>query len=153
MASALLTTGRQDWSTPLTPHLRIQSHSAAGPHPRVTFRLTVQAEHLNGLGNLHGGCAATLFDVCTSLVVHLVARPGFWSALGVTRTLNVVCLRPAPRGQVVDLECAVVQIGRRLCALRAVMRAVDGPDGPEGEGAVLMTCEHGKVNTDAVAQA
>ena len=135
------------------PYLRVQSHSAAGPHPRVTFRFAVQPVHINGLGNLHGGCAATLFDVCTSLVVHLVARPGFWTFLGVTRTLNVVCLRPVPVDSIVDLECDIVQVGKRLCALRGVMRAVDGPEGPEGQGAVLMTCEHGKVCTDPVVKA
>lgn len=113
--------------------------------------MTVQPEHINGLGNLHGGCAATIFDVCTSLLVHLVASPSFWPNSGVTRTLNVVCLRPAPRGSVVDIECDIVQIGKRLCALRGIMRAV-GPDGAEGQGAVLMTCEHGKVSIAPVAK-
>lgn len=107
----------------------------------MTFTFRIQPSHTNRLGNLHGGCAATVFDVCTSLPLALVARPGFWSYLGVSRTLSTTYLRPAAAGTEVRVECEVVQVGRRLCALRGVMRRAD-------DGAVVATCEHTKVNTD-----
>ena len=88
-----------------------------------------------------GGCTSTLFDFTTSTPLALVAKPGYWSYLGVSRTLNTTFLRPAPAGTDVLIECEIVQIGQRLCALRGTMRRA-------ADGAVVATCEHGKVNTD-----
>lgn len=136
--------------TLLLPHLHFVSAASppSSPTLRVTFRHTVQPEHCNGLGNMHGGCTATLFDFCTSVAIAASPdlRPGFWSRLGVTRTLSTTYLRPAPRGEAVLIECEVAHLGRRMCALRAVMTR-------EVDGALLATCEHGKVNTDPPAAA
>jgi acyl-coenzyme A thioesterase PaaI-like protein len=63
----------------------------------------------------------------------------------VSRTLNTTYLRPAPLGTEVRIECEIVQLGQRLCTLRGTMRRAS-------DGAVLATCEHGKVNTDPVAK-
>ena len=46
-----------------------------------------------------------------------------------------------PSGQKVTVECEVVHAGKRLCSLKGVMKRVD-------DGAVLATCEHGKVSID-----
>ncbi|KAL2267468.1 hypothetical protein VTJ83DRAFT_4745 [Remersonia thermophila] len=132
----------KEWTQLLIPYMKIDSVSSPdAPHPSVTFRFTVQPEHCNRLRNLHGGCTATLFDFCTSVPLALVARPGYWSRLGVSRTLNTTYLRPAPQGTEVIVECDIVQIGRRLCTLRGIMRRAS-------DGTILATCEHGKVNTD-----
>ncbi|KAI1110995.1 HotDog domain-containing protein [Nemania sp. NC0429] len=138
-----------DWSSSLYQSLSIVSHSVAGPHPSATFRFTVQPRHANLLGSMHGGCTSSLFDVCTSLVLVFISRPGFWQRAGVSRTLNVTYLRPALVGTTVDIECEVVHAGQKLCSLRGVMRAVtsDGTKGP-----VLAICEHGKANTDPPAE-
>jgi len=125
----------------LLPHLQLVSTSEDLAHPKVVFRYVVQPEHCNGLGNLHGGCAATIFDFCTSVAIMPLARPGHWSYFGVSRTLSTTYLRPVPRGATVLIECEVVQLGRKLCSLRAEMRR-------EEDGVVLVTCEHGKVNKD-----
>ncbi|KAI1424846.1 HotDog domain-containing protein [Xylaria sp. FL1777] len=137
------------WATSIIQNLSIVSHSTAAPHPCATFRLTVQPIHDNGLGNLHGGCTATIFDMCTTFPLHLVSRPGFWQYGGVSRTLNVTYLRPVPIGTTVDVECEVVHAGQRLSSLRGVMRATTTD---ETKGPVLAICEHGKVNTDPPAQ-
>jgi acyl-coenzyme A thioesterase 13 len=113
-------------------------------HPKVVFRYTVQKEHCNALHNLHGGAGATLFDFLTTLALVLINAPGFWWYVGVTRTLNIAYIRPAPEGERVLVEGEVIHAGQRLCSLRGVMRR-------ESDGAVLATCEHGKVNTDPPA--
>jgi acyl-coenzyme A thioesterase PaaI-like protein len=41
--------------------LRLLSASSI-PHGKTVFSFTADTSHCNRLGNLHGGCAATLFD-------------------------------------------------------------------------------------------
>ena len=60
---------------------------------------------------------------------------------GVSRTLNCTYLRPVPMGETVIIESEVVHAGKRLCAIKGVMKR-------ERDGAVLTTCEHGKASID-----
>ncbi|KAI5308887.1 hypothetical protein KEM55_004626, partial [Ascosphaera atra] len=70
------------------------------PQPWCTFTMLVETEHCNMLGTLHGGCVATVMDVCSSLLMAALARPGFWESMGgVSRNLNVRYLRPVPKGR------------------------------------------------------
>ncbi|KAL8382696.1 hypothetical protein RB595_006469 [Gaeumannomyces hyphopodioides] len=140
-----------DYTIPFFPHVELIS--ASGPRPRgdaggtedplvtATYRYTVPKSHCNRLGSLHGGAAATLYDFATTLPLVLISRPGFWEQMGVSRSLSVTYVRPAPAGTTILVECQVIAVGGRLCALRGVMRREDN-------GQVLSTCEHGKVNID-----
>lgn len=121
--------------------LKVVSASSAMPHPSVTFAFTVEPEHTNGLGNLHGGAAASLLDFCTSMALVLVSKPGFWQTMGVSRTLNTTYMRPVPAGMEVLMHCEVLQVGKRLCALRGTMRR-------KSDGELLCVCEHNKANID-----
>lgn len=153
--AADISTDATDWCATLLPHIKLISTSASSSssstsptassyNPWCTFAFTVLPHHCNRLGNLHGGCTATLFDWCTSVSLALVSAPGFWTFLGVTRTLNVTYLRPAPAGTEVEIRCEVVQAGKRLATLRGVITRKDN-------GAVVAVCEHGKVNIDPPA--
>ncbi|KAH6635553.1 HotDog domain-containing protein [Chaetomium sp. MPI-SDFR-AT-0129] len=138
----------QEWTKTLFPHLKVVSVSPDGPHPSVTFSFVVQPVHCNRLGNLHGGCTASIFDFTTSIVLAIIAHPGYWSYLGVSRTLNTTYLRPAPVGGEVIIRCELVQVGQRLATLRGTMhRRREGGEG-EGDGPLVAVCEHGKFNTD-----
>jgi acyl-coenzyme A thioesterase 13 len=128
-----------DYMSELLPHIRL--HSIAHAQPRVTFTFTVAPQHCNRLYNLHGGCAASLFDFTTTMAILLANKPGFWEYLGVSRTLNVTYLRPIPEGQEVLIENEIVQIGRRMATLRGVMKR-------KHDGVVMAVCEHGKFNND-----
>ncbi|KAF3070814.1 putative thioesterase superfamily protein [Daldinia childiae] len=145
LASESQDPNNHEWMTTIAPYLSIISYSSSPPHPSITFRFTVQPIHSNGLGNLHGGCASTIFDACTTLPLHLISKPGFWQYTGVSRTLNVTYLRPVPVGTTVDIKCDILHAGRKLCALRGEMKAVidDSREGP-----LLVVCEHGKASTD-----
>jgi acyl-coenzyme A thioesterase 13 len=84
----------KDWMNDLVPHIRVHSICPTGQQPSVSFLFTVQSGHCNNMQTLHGGCTATLFDICTTLPLAFVAGPGFWRMLGVSRTLTVSYLAP-----------------------------------------------------------
>lgn len=44
----------------------------------AVFELTIKPTYTNGLNNLHGGCAALIYDICTSAALMVSAREGFW---------------------------------------------------------------------------
>jgi acyl-coenzyme A thioesterase PaaI-like protein len=70
-----------------------------------------------------------------------IAKPGFWAFAGVTRTLSVTYLRPIPVGEEILIESEVVHAGKRLCTIKGTMRR-------KRDGAIMATCEHGKVSID-----
>lgn len=136
----------KEWMTSSLPYLKLHSWSTAdAQHPRVVFSYTVPSINANRMGNMHGGCTATLFDFCTSLPLTLVNKPGFWFWLGVSRTLNVTYLKPIPVGERILIECELMSIGKTLSTIRGVMRR-------QSDGVALATCEHGKFNTDPDVQ-
>lgn len=127
------------------PHLKLHSWSNDDPkHPKCTFSYTVVQENLNSMGNMHGGCTASIFDWCTTMPVCMVNTPDFWWYLGVSRTLNVTYLKPIPVGDSILIECELMSIGRSMSTIRGVMRR-------QADGVVLATCEHGKFNNDPPA--
>lgn len=46
---------------------------------RVTFHATADDSHLNPLGGVHGGFAATVLDSVTGCAVHSMLDAGCWS--------------------------------------------------------------------------
>jgi len=133
----------QGWgSDSLLPNLHLLS-ATSKPISQTTFSFTVASKHTNRLGNLHGGCTASLFDICTTTALAPIAAPGYWMFAGVTRTLNVTFLKPVEEGETVIIESEVVSAGKRLCVLKGTLRR-----GSNGE--VLAICEHGKVSVDPV---
>ncbi|RDW90800.1 PaaI family thioesterase [Aspergillus mulundensis] len=136
--------GEDTWSID-TPSLNLTFHSASlAPQPTIAFELTIAPKHCNFLGNLHGGCAATLFDVLSSMILLGVSKPGFFELGGVSRHLNVTYLRPVPVGTRVRLVSKVVSMGKRLALMRSEILRVH----EDGREEVCVVSDHEKANTD-----
>jgi acyl-coenzyme A thioesterase PaaI-like protein len=89
------------------------------------------------MGNLHGGAAALIFDICTTTALAPISKPGYWQFAGVSAGLSVTYLRPVPCGSEVEVFSEVVSAGKRLATLRGEIRL---------GGKVCMIAEHMKVN-------
>lgn len=72
-----------------------------------TFEYNAAEHWTQPNGNTHGGAQATIYDICTTLVLAVINQPGFFGALGVTRSLNVTYLKPVPMGETYLVECEV----------------------------------------------
>ncbi|KAL4917263.1 HotDog domain-containing protein [Aspergillus aurantiobrunneus] len=135
------TDGDDRWGIDI-PALNLTFDSASPlPSAEISFLLTIAPKHCNYLGNLHGGCAATLFDTLSSMILLGVSKPGFFQLGGVSRHLNVTYLRPVPVGTTVRLVSRVVNVGKRLALMRSEIVRVDTGD-------VCMVSDHDKANTD-----
>lgn len=104
---------------------------------RATYTFSVTRFYCNGSGNLHGGAQSTFYDLCTSLTLQAIGKPGFWINGGVSRVLTVNYLRPAPEGTELELDTEVVAAGKTLALLRGVLKRAN-------DGAPISTCEHNK---------
>ncbi|KAF2168253.1 hypothetical protein M409DRAFT_21691 [Zasmidium cellare ATCC 36951] len=108
-----------------------------------TFRFAVLPEFLNPMGTLHAGATSAFFECATTWTLWPVARqPDFWPSLGVCRTIGFVYLRPVGVGEWCLMECETVHVGKRIALVKGELKR-------EKDGAVLVTCEHNKVNVDA----
>jgi uncharacterized protein (TIGR00369 family) len=65
------------------------------------------------LGNLHGGCVATLIDICSTFAIF-VAEGKTWNLGGVSTDLSVSYLRGVPEGETITLVCDVARVGKAL---------------------------------------
>ena len=140
--SDLLTPSLQGWGAEFFTSGQLKLVSASSkPVGHVVFEFTVGASNCNRLGNLHGGCTATLFDICTTIALAPIAKPGFWAYAGVTRTLSLTYLRPMGLGEEIVIESEVVHAGKRLCMIKGTMKR-------KSDGAITATCEHGKASID-----
>jgi acyl-coenzyme A thioesterase PaaI-like protein len=112
------------------------------PLPSVSFRFTVKQGMCNFTNNLHGGCASTLIDALTTVLVLAVSQPGFYSAGGVSRNLRVTYFRAIPRGADVRLTCSLIHAANSFVLLRGEAFKVD-------TGELCFVGENEKVNTDS----
>ncbi|SMC18113.1 uncharacterized domain 1-containing protein [Desulfacinum hydrothermale DSM 13146] len=78
---------------------------------RVVFLVQADQRHLNPLGGVHGGFAATVLDSVTACAVHTTLDAGAGYA---TIDLNVKMIRPIPLGTELTAEGTVLSVTRSL---------------------------------------
>jgi len=75
------------------------------------FQATADKNHLNPMGRVHGGFAATVLDSVTGCAVHSMLDAG---DLYSTIDLNVKMLKPIPPGTLLKAEGRIIHCSKRL---------------------------------------
>ncbi|KAJ2963061.1 hypothetical protein NQZ79_g1888 [Umbelopsis isabellina] len=93
----------------------------------LVFEFEVAENHTNGIGNLHGGCVATLIDLCSSLAIlniqlHFVSSEHVpWRTPGISTELAVSYIAGAPEGTKLRIENELLRSGKTLANLLATL--------------------------------
>ena len=92
-------------------------------HGGVTFSATATDRHLNPMGGVHGGFAATVMDSVTGCAVHTTLEPGEGYA---TVDLNVKMVRPIPQNVQLNAEGRVINRSRSLAISESTLKDDEG---------------------------
>ena len=95
----------------------------AAEHGRVVFEAQADERHLNPLGGVHGGFAATVLDSVTACAVHTVLEAGVGYG---TIDLNVKMVKAVPRGVPLIAEGKVLSVSRSLGIAEGKLKYADG---------------------------
>lgn len=101
----------------------IPMKGVAAEHGRIVFEAQADDRHLNPLGGVHGGFAATVLDSVTGCAVHTILEPGVGYG---TVDLNVKMLKAVPRGVPLVAEGKVIFVSRSLGISEGTLKDADG---------------------------
>lgn len=89
------------------------------------IRMLVRADerHLNPLGGVHGGFAATVLDSVTGCAIHSALAAGVGYG---TVDLNVKMLRPIPMGTELIAEGRVLNLSKTIAVAEGDIKSADG---------------------------
>jgi uncharacterized protein (TIGR00369 family) len=102
----------------------------------AVFEAQAGDRHLNPMGGVHGGFAATVLDSATGCAVHTMLGPG--DSYG-TVDLNVKMLKPVPVGVLLQAEAHVIHCSRRLGVADALLKDDQGCVYAHGTASCLIT--------------
>lgn len=77
----------------------------------VLFHAQADSNHLNPLGGVHGGFAATVLDSVTGCAVHSMLQAGVGYG---TVDLNVKMVRPVPKGEKLIAKGSVINLSKSV---------------------------------------
>ena len=83
----------------------------------------VETKHLNGSGNLHGGCLMTFADFSLFMIAHEILQ----GVESVTVSLNGEFVGPAREGDLVECVGEVVKAGRSMVFIRGLISCAGAP--------------------------
>ena len=98
-------------------------HVVAAAPGKVTFRARADARHMNPMGGVHGGFAATVLDSATGCAVLTMLAAGV--SYG-TVDLHVKLLRPLPPDRELTAEARALQVTRNIGFAEADLRDEQG---------------------------
>lgn len=101
----------------------IPMKGVAAEHGRIVFEAQADDRHLNPLGGVHGGFAATVLDSVTACAVHTVLEAGVGYG---TIDLNVKMVKAVPRGVPLIAEGKVISVSRSLGIAEGTLKDADG---------------------------
>ncbi|XP_075234378.1 acyl-coenzyme A thioesterase 13-like isoform X2 [Lycorma delicatula] len=90
---------------------------------KCTAEMTVEEEHTNRNGTLHGGYTAIIVDVITSLALY-TSKP----VVGVSVNMHISYLKAASLGDQILIEAKTNKLGRTLAFLDVVIKKKEGGD-------------------------
>jgi len=90
---------------------------------RIKLSARADARHLNPLGGVHGGFAATVLDSATGCAVHSMLEAGVGYG---TIDLQVKMLRPVPRDQELIAQGKAIHISRNIATAEGSLVSADG---------------------------
>lgn len=90
---------------------------------RIVFETRADGRHLNPMGGVHGGFAATVLDSVTACAVQTRLDAG---EACTTIDLNVKMLRPVPRDTRLLAEGSVINLSRSLALSEASLKDAEG---------------------------
>lgn len=79
--------------------------------------------HINVMGGVHGGFAATILDTATGCAVHSMLEAGVNYG---TIELAVKMLRPVPRNEILHVEGRIINLTRSLGVSEGTLKTADG---------------------------
>ena len=80
-------------------------------HGEITFVVQADNRHLNPLGGVHGGFAATVLDTVTGCAIHTVLEAGIGYG---TIDLNIKMCRPIPKNVELTAIGTVLNVSKNL---------------------------------------
>ncbi|CAO3630381.1 unnamed protein product [Cunninghamella blakesleeana] len=80
----------------------------------LVWEFEVKDIHCNRMGSLHGGCAATIIDICSSFAILVHEGKHRWDLIGISSVLQVSYVRGVASGEKIRLECEVQKMGKNL---------------------------------------
>lgn len=90
---------------------------------RIVFEATADDNHLNPLGGVHGGFAATVLDSVTGCAVHSALEAGIGYG---TIDLNVKMVRPVPKNTPLIAVGKVLNSSRSLSIAEGTLKDAAG---------------------------
>jgi uncharacterized protein (TIGR00369 family) len=89
----------------------------------VLFQAIANDAHLNPLGSVHGGFAATVLDSVTGCAVHKMLGPRVGYG---TIDLNIKMIRPVPKQEELIAEGKVINLSKSLGISEGSLKSRDG---------------------------